>query len=108
VLELGGTRRPLTFTFALVNDSDSDLNPEIDRAQLVINDHEWPDSAMMFSNGPRDIRFERLPAGDTLIFAYALDSVFKEPGVYRVAWRGPGYESAPVTIRVLAPRLSAP
>jgi len=37
-----------------------------------------------------------------MLFTYQLTSVFKKPGLYRIVWRGKGFESLPLEFRVLA------
>ena len=103
-----GSHQSIQLSFALINDSDSTVNPGIDRSKLVINGQEWPDSALMFGNGPRDSRFEALPAGDYLLIGAKIPDLFADPGTYLVSWRGAGYESASITVRVLPQQLVLP
>ena len=103
-----GSHKPLAISFAMVNDSDSLVNPAIDGSKLVINGQEWPGSDLMFGNGPRDSRFDGLPAGEFVLFSSSIPNLFAEPGTYLVSWRGAGYESAPVTVRVLPQQLVLP
>ena len=108
VLVVGGPGKAVTFTFSVVNDSGQLVNPEIDRAHLLVNNEVWRGSEMMFANGLRDDRFERLPSGDYLLFSYRIDDLFPAPGLYRVHWRAPGFESDAVTVRVLDKRPPSP
>ena len=107
MIELG-SHPSIQLSFALINDSESTVNPGIDGSKLVINGQEWPESALLFGNGPRDSRYEALPAGDYLLFGSKTDTLFTEPGTYVVSWRGAGYESASITVRVLPQQLVLP
>jgi type II secretory pathway pseudopilin PulG len=93
--------KDLAVEFTLVNDGDSVADPGIGDSRVVINGKSWEDSGLILSNGPRDDRYRALPPGESLRFVYALGDRFKEPGVYRVSWRGPKFRSAEVVFRVL-------
>ncbi len=88
-------------TFTLVNDGDKVIDPKVASSKLSVNGKPLADSAFILGNGPRDDRFEALPAGDHLVFAYALGSYFDRPGVYRVCWEGKSFRSADLVFRVL-------
>ena len=98
---VAGKLRTFSVTFALANDTNHAIDPQVASWRLVINGEEYPDSQFLFGNGPRDARWESLPAGDYLLFGYALGDLFKTPGTYSVMWRGKDFESPPVTFRVL-------
>jgi hypothetical protein len=93
--------QPINVTFAATNLSDmpilmSDLR---DDTVLVINGKEWAGSRFTFSNGARPVaRF--LEPGKSMMFVYQLTSVFKEPGLYRIVWRGKDFETLPLEFRV--------
>jgi hypothetical protein len=97
----GQTGRLMLY-FAMVNDGDKPVDPKVSSWRLNINGSDHPDSEFTFANGPRDARWKSLPAGDRLQFGYALGGWFKEPGIYRVTWKGDGFESAPVVFRVVS------
>jgi hypothetical protein len=92
----------LQIQFAMVNDGKEPIDPKVRSWRLNINGKDHPDSEFTFGNGPRDNRWKSLPAGDRLQFGYALGNWFKTPGVYRIIWRGEGFESAPVVFRVMS------
>src|SRR5262249_36738433 len=96
-----GWTKNLQIYFTLVNDGSATVNPEIRSSQIVVNGKAWEDSGYIFSNGPRDNRFEALPVGDYLLFTYALGDRFTTPGIYRVSWKGSGFESQEIIFRVL-------
>ena len=91
----------LVIHFALQNDGKEAINPRVESWRVNINGTDHPDSQFTFANGPRDDRWESLPAGDYLRFTYVLGDWFKEPGTYKVVWKGDDFESAPVFFRVL-------
>jgi hypothetical protein len=94
--------RTFMLSFGMVNDGNKPVDPKVSSWRLNINGKDHPDSAFTFANGPRDARWKSLPAGDRLQFAYAMGDWFKERGIYRVVWRGEGFESSPVVFRVVS------
>jgi len=97
---ISGRLKQFSVMFALANDSKSSINPKVESWRLIVNGKEHPDS-QFFMNGPGDDRWKSLPAGDHLLFGYGIGDLFKEPGTYTIAWKGDGFESAPVVFRVL-------
>lgn len=87
--------------FALVNDSDTPLDPQVPSWRLLINGKAHPDSQAIFGSGPRDARWKSLPSGEHLSFAYALRDPFKKPGTYTLIWKSDLFASAPTVFRVL-------
>jgi hypothetical protein len=94
----------------LVNDSDKTIDPELGSSQLLVNGKELGDDwSFQMANGIRDDRFEALPAGDHLAmtisfgrdFQGALGRHFREPGIYRVSWKGKGFQSPEIVFRVM-------
>ena len=88
-------------SFALVNDGDKTVNPEIDSSQFVVNGKELKDWGFIIMNGPRGKDFESLPAGQTVRFGKGMGRYFTEPGLYKVQWKGKAFESAVVEFRVI-------
>ena len=54
--------------FAMQNDSKIAIDPKAGSWRLNVNATDHPDSQFTFANGPRDDRWESLPAGDYLLF----------------------------------------
>ena len=96
-----GATKELLIHFTLVNDGSKLIDPKIESSKIIINGKELGDSGFILSNGPRDARWHALPPGDTLEFAYALENYFKEPGIYKVAWKGDDFETPPIVFRVM-------
>ena len=87
--------------FALVNDGDKTLNPEIESSELLVNGKQLKDWAFIIGQGPRDDRFAALPPGDHLLFGYALGDHFQKPGIYKLSWKGKNFQSSQIGFRVL-------
>jgi hypothetical protein len=98
---------PFTIDFALVNDGDKVIDPKLESSQLFINGRECDGKdgrinwAVQMGNGPRDDRWKALPPGDYLNFKIAMTEHFKEPGEYRIKWKGEGFEAPEVVFRVM-------
>jgi hypothetical protein len=90
--------------FALVNQTDQTLNPDLGKSQLLINGVPLREWAFIVSNGPKTEQFNKLPPGEAIRFGYALGNYFEAPGEYRVQWRGQGFQSNEITFRVVAKR----
>jgi hypothetical protein len=96
-----GETKDLLVEFSLVNDGDGVVDPKIGASRILIDGQELADSGFILSNGPKDARFEALPPKDHLRFGYALGDYFRGPGVYRVSWKGEGFDASEIVIRVL-------
>jgi len=96
-----GRTKELLIYFTLVNDGSRTIDPKIESSKIIINGVELGDSGFILSNGPRDKRWRALPPGDSLEFTYALEDYFKEPGVYRVSWKGENFETPTIAFRVM-------
>jgi type II secretory pathway pseudopilin PulG len=87
--------------FTLVNDGDKVIDPKIPESRIVINGKELGDSGLILRSVPREARSQALSPGATLQFDCPLGDHFKEPGIYRVSWRGAGFQSPEIVIRIL-------
>lgn len=97
-----GSTKELLIHFTLVNDGIKAIDPKIESSKLMINGEELDDSGFLLSGGPKDARWNALPPGDTLEFAYALEGYFKKPGIYRVSWKGEDFETSTIVFRVMS------
>jgi hypothetical protein len=91
----------LAVSFTVTNTGTATVDPDINSSQLLVNgkipDH-WD---MTIANGLRSPEFWALPPGQTLYFNYQLGPVyFAKPGVYKVRWKGPHFETPEITFRV--------
>jgi hypothetical protein len=66
---------------------------------LVVNGEEWKDSAFNFANGIHDVETMLAP-GKSQLFVCQLTSRFDKPGLYRLVWKGKGFESLPFEFRI--------
>lgn len=96
-----GWTKELLVHFTLVNDGSKTIDPKVESSKIIINGDEVRDSGFIFGNGPRDKRWRALPSGDSLEFTYALESYFKQPGIYRVSWKGENFETPTIVFRVM-------
>jgi hypothetical protein len=97
-----GQTKDMRVEFTLVNDGDKAIAPKITESRIVINDKELDDSALIFSSVPKEARSQALSPGERLQFDCHLGDQFKEPGVYRVSWKGSGFQSPEIVLRILS------
>ena len=64
------------------------IDPKIEDSRIVINGKERTDSGMIFSGVQKGARFKALSPGDSLQFSLPLGDRFREPGTYRISWKG--------------------
>jgi hypothetical protein len=96
-----GQTKDLRIEFTLVNDGDKVIYPKIRGSRIVINGKELSDSGSILSGVQKDARFDALPPGESLQFDCILGDQFKEPGVYRVSWKGAGFQTPEIVLRIL-------
>jgi RNA polymerase sigma factor (sigma-70 family) len=101
LFRVGKDTNLLQFSFALVNEGETVIDPRISGyPRLIVNGKEL-DLSSIPGFGPRNERFKALPAGDNLQFGLAAGQHFDRPGVYRVYWQGEGFRSNEVVFRVM-------
>lgn len=96
-----GWTKELLIHFTLVNDGSKSIDPKIESSKIIINGVELENSGFILNKGPKDGRWRALPPGDSLEFTYALEDYFKEPGIYRVLWKGDNFETPTIVFRVM-------
>lgn len=89
--------------FLLINDSDSAIAVKAGSWRIVIDGVELQESDWLFGNGP-------MPTGGWTILqggqyyelgkALPTDKYFPYPGEHKVSWRGEGFRSSTISIRV--------
>jgi|SRR5579859_928280 len=92
-------------TFILLNDAQTPINTSANTWTLVINGKELTDSGWIFGNGPGPIGgWGTLDPGDTYEFGKALpiNHYFPEAREYRVCWKGKGFQSPTITVKITA------
>ena len=100
VFDKGVTGDPFMIHFALVNDGDKTINPDVESSRLLVNGKDLKGWDFIIANGIRDDSWYALPPGDYLAFGYALGERFEKPGVYKVSWKGKGFASNEIVFRV--------
>jgi hypothetical protein len=95
------TGEPVNVVFAATNVGKEPIARALVREQtvLVINGQQWQESARTFSSGPGSIE-KMLAPGKSQVFGAQLTNLFRKPGVYRLVWKGKGFESLPIEFRV--------
>ena len=96
-----GQTKDLRIEFTLVNDGDKVIDPKIADSRIVINGKERTDSGLIFSGVEKGSRFKALSPGDSLQFSLSLVEQFREPGTYRISWKGAGFHSPEIVLRIL-------
>jgi len=92
----------LNVSFTVTNAGTTTVDPDINSSQLFVNG-EIPDRwDITIGNGLRSPDFRALPPGQTLYFNYQLGpAYFSKPGVYKVRWKSPLFETPEITFRVV-------
>jgi hypothetical protein len=96
-----GQTKGLKIEFSLVNDGDKVIDPKIADSRIVINGKELAESGLIFGGVPNDVRIKPFAPGKTLQFNVLIGDHFKEPGIYRVSWKGSDFQSSEVELRIL-------
>jgi hypothetical protein len=78
-----------------------EIDPKIPESRIVINGKELSDSGMILSSVQQGARFKALSPGESLQFSVSLGDQFKESGTYRISWKGAGFESPDIVVRIL-------
>ncbi|HTK74510.1 MAG TPA: hypothetical protein VL371_04580 [Gemmataceae bacterium] len=96
----------LTILFALVNDSDKLIDPELVDSKIIVNGKELRPLIRRTGtfSGMINLRDLKLRPKESVEFGMGLGNEFKDPGIYRIAWKGKQFESAEVVFRVLPPK----
>jgi hypothetical protein len=96
-----GQTKDLRIEFTLVNDGDKVIDPKIADAQIVINGKELTGSGLIFTSVQKGTRFKALSPKDSLQFSLSLVDQFREAGTYRISWKGAGFASPEIVLRIL-------
>jgi hypothetical protein len=90
-------------SFLLINDSDSAIDAKERSWKIVIDGVELQDSGFIFGDGPMP------PGGWTTLEtgqyyelgkALSLRRYFPEAGEHKISWKGDGFRSATITIKI--------
>jgi hypothetical protein len=90
--------KDLRIEFTLVNDGDKVIDPKIAESHIFINGNEFTEPGSVFG---KDASFKALSPGEILRFDWLLGDYLKEPGLYQVSWKGVGFQSSEIVLRIL-------
>jgi hypothetical protein len=93
----------VTLTFILLNDSDASINAAEGGWQIVIDGKELKDSGFIFGNGPGPVGgYGALKPGESYELGKGLElsRYFPAEREYKVSWKGKGFQSSTITVRV--------
>jgi hypothetical protein len=96
-----GQTKDLRIEFTLVNDGDKVIDPKIAESRILINGKELAEPRSIFGSASKAPPFKALSPGESLQFGVLLGDQFKEPGTYRVSWKGAGFQSSEIVVRIL-------
>jgi hypothetical protein len=96
-----GQRKDLRIEFTLVNDGDKVIDPKITDSRIIINGKELSNSELVLSSVQKSARSGALAPGESCQFVCLLGDQFKEPGIYRVSWKGAGFQPREIVLRIL-------
>jgi hypothetical protein len=99
-----GQTKDLRIEFTLVNDGDKVIAPSIPESHIIINGKEIAASGVILSSVPKGGSSKTLSPGESLQFDCLLGDRFKEPGTYRIYWKGADFHSPEVVLRILPDR----
>jgi hypothetical protein len=94
-------------TFIVLNDSDAPINAVEGGWQIVIDGKELKDSDFIFGNGPGPVGgYGILKPGESYELGKGLElsRYFPEEREYKVSWKGKGFHSSTITVRVTPKR----
>ena len=92
--------KDLRIEFSIVNDGDKPIDPKISDSRIIINGKELAASGLILSSVPKVARSQALSPGGSLQFDCLVGDQFKEPGVYQVSWKGSGFQSPEIVLRI--------
>jgi hypothetical protein len=90
-------------TFVLLNDSEAPINTVEGSWQIVIDGKELKDSGLIFGNGIRPVGgWGILKPGESFQFGkgLALSNYFPDEREYKVSWKGKGFQSSTIIVRI--------
>jgi alpha-beta hydrolase superfamily lysophospholipase len=96
-----GEPENVSIELTLVNDGAEVIDPKIAESWILINGQEVPDSGSILRGGLKDAEVKPLAPKGKLQFRVALKDCLKNPGTYRVSWRGTGFQAPEIVLRVL-------
>jgi hypothetical protein len=96
-----GQTKDLRIEFTLINDGDKVIDSKIPESRIVINGKELSDTGLILSSVQKGGRTKAVSPGESLQFDCLLGDEFKTPGIYRLSWKGTGFQSSEIMLRIL-------
>jgi type II secretory pathway pseudopilin PulG len=96
--------KDLRIVLTLVNDGDEAIDPKIAESRIVMNGKEVANPALFIGEGSNSVRLRALGPGDRLEFNFAPGELVNEAGIFRISWKGVGFQSPEVVFRIIAER----
>lgn len=98
------TRDQLRLTLSATNVGTEVVDPELHRAELLVNGRRSRAFALAVGNGKRETKWYALPPGDTVSMTWSTlgERLLDEPGEYTLQLSHDGQEAEPVTVAVEA------
>jgi hypothetical protein len=97
--------KDLRIVLTLVNDGDEAIDPKIAESHIVINGEELADSGLFIGTASNSVRLKALGPGDGLEFNCAPGELINRTGIYRISWKGAGFQSPEVVVRIIADKI---
>jgi hypothetical protein len=96
------TRDQLRVTLSATNVGTEIVDPELHRAQLLVNGQRSQAFAFAVGNGRREAKWYALPPGDTVEMTWSTlgERLFDGPGEYSLVLSFDGREAEPVSVSV--------
>jgi len=94
-------------SFVLLNDGENSVNSAEQGWMIVVDGKELGDSGWIFGNGPSPVGgWGILEPGESYEFAKGLpiSKYFSEDREYKVSWKGKGFQSSTITVKVTPER----
>lgn len=99
-------RKNFKISIDATNQGDETLDPELYRAELFVNGKWSKVWSLAIGNGKREVKWAALPPGEKVSMTWSSigESLFPNPGTFKLLLRYGDTELAPIQVRVLAAR----
>ena len=96
-------REHFKITLSATNHGDSVVDPQLQLAELYVNDVPSKPWSLAIGNGKRAIQWTALPAGETISMTWSAlgESLFPEPGEYSLVLKHKNTILQPIKVQVL-------
>ncbi len=97
-------RKDFKISLAATNQGREIIDPQLHRAQLLVNGKESKVWSLAIGNGKREAKWFALPPGETVSMTWSSmgESLLTGPGVFTLTLRFDEMQLAPLQVQVLA------